>query len=172
MLHPDTEMLEHSVCLAAVSLLGVLEQAYFSLQVISARRKFSVAPPSTSGPAEFERVYRAQANCSEYFPLFITVLWLAGLFFSQGLSSFCGLLYLYGRYLYFRGYCQSSQSRYESVCLSVCVSACPSPSLSLSLSFFFSFSFFKYQQSLNLCITITWIIPLLVWEDGGANSRL
>ncbi|XP_056146739.1 leukotriene C4 synthase isoform X2 [Lampris incognitus] len=111
MLHPDTEMLEHSVCLAAVSLLGVLEQAYFSLQVISARRKFSVAPPSTSGPAEFERVYRAQANCSEYFPLFITVLWLAGLFFSQGLSSFCGLLYLYGRYLYFRGYCQSSQSR-------------------------------------------------------------
>ncbi|KAM4621350.1 leukotriene C4 synthase [Polymixia lowei] len=104
-------MLEHMVCLAAVSVLAVLEQAYFSLQVIHARRKFSVAPPCTSGPAEFQRVFRAQANCSEYFPIFLTVLWMAGLFFNQGLSSLCGLLYLYGRYLYFHGYSASSQGR-------------------------------------------------------------
>uniref|UniRef100_A0A667ZGV0 Leukotriene C4 synthase n=1 Tax=Myripristis murdjan TaxID=586833 RepID=A0A667ZGV0_9TELE len=85
--------------------------AYFSLQVIYARRKFSVAPPSTDGPPEFQRVFRAQANCSEYFPIFITVLWMSGLFFSQGLSSLCGLLYLYGRLLYFRGYSQAAQGR-------------------------------------------------------------
>lgn len=34
--------------------------AYFSLQVISARRAFRVSPPLTTGPPEFERVYRAQ----------------------------------------------------------------------------------------------------------------
>lgn len=34
--------------------------AYFSLQVISARRLFRVSPPLTTGPPEFERVYRAQ----------------------------------------------------------------------------------------------------------------
>lgn len=34
--------------------------AYFSLQVISARRAFHVSPPLTSGPPEFERVFRAQ----------------------------------------------------------------------------------------------------------------
>ncbi|XP_034147540.1 leukotriene C4 synthase isoform X2 [Esox lucius] len=85
--------------------------AYFSLQVIYARRKFSVSPPSTSGPPGFERVFRAQANCSEYFPLFITILWVSGLFFSQGLSSICGLLYLYGRFKYFRGYAKSAHGR-------------------------------------------------------------
>lgn len=34
--------------------------AYFSLQVIWARRAFRVSPPLTTGPPEFERVYRAQ----------------------------------------------------------------------------------------------------------------
>ncbi|XP_039899061.1 leukotriene C4 synthase isoform X2 [Simochromis diagramma] len=77
-------MMEELVGLGAVTLLGVLEQAYFSLQVIYARRKYSVSPPATTGPPEFERVFRAQANCSEYFPIFITVLWLSGVFFSQG----------------------------------------------------------------------------------------
>ncbi|XP_018592717.1 uncharacterized protein ltc4s isoform X2 [Scleropages formosus] len=52
-------MLEEVVCVAAVTVLGVLEQAYFSLQVIYARRKYSVSPPATAGPPEFERVFRA-----------------------------------------------------------------------------------------------------------------
>ncbi|XP_031173112.1 leukotriene C4 synthase [Sander lucioperca] len=104
-------MSEDVVGLAAVTVLGVLEQAYFSLQVIYARRKYSVSPPATTGPPEFERIFRAQANCSEYFPIFITVLWTSGLFFSQGASSVCGLLYLYARFRYFRGYSQSAQGR-------------------------------------------------------------
>ncbi|XP_040200912.1 uncharacterized protein LOC120932527 isoform X2 [Rana temporaria] len=54
-------MLPDIVLLGAVTLLGVLEQAYFSLQVIAARRKYSVSPPSTSGSPEFERVFRAQS---------------------------------------------------------------------------------------------------------------
>ncbi|XP_069000022.1 leukotriene C4 synthase [Embiotoca jacksoni] len=104
-------MSEELVGLGAVSVLGILEQAYFSLQVIHARRKYKVSPPSTAGPPEFERIFRAQANCSEYFPIFITVLWTAGVFFSQGVSAVCGLLYLYGRLCYFRGYSESPQGR-------------------------------------------------------------
>uniref|UniRef100_A0A3Q1C2C9 Leukotriene C4 synthase n=1 Tax=Amphiprion ocellaris TaxID=80972 RepID=A0A3Q1C2C9_AMPOC len=112
-------MLEESVGLGAVTVLGVLDvfcAAYFSLQVIYARRKYSVSPPSTAGPPEFERIFRAQsvtveANCSEYFPIFITMLWTAGLFLSPGVSSVCGLLYLYGRLLYFWGYSESAHRR-------------------------------------------------------------
>ncbi|XP_058505402.1 leukotriene C4 synthase [Solea solea] len=104
-------MLDDTVVLAAVTVLAVLEQAYFSLQVIYARRKYSVSPPATSGPPEFDRIFRAQANCSEYFPIFIILLWTSGVFLSQALSSLCGLLYLYGRFLYFRGYSQSSLGR-------------------------------------------------------------
>ncbi|XP_040030079.1 leukotriene C4 synthase [Gasterosteus aculeatus] len=99
------------VGLAAVTVLGVLQQAYFSLQVIYARRKYSVSPPATSGPPAFDRIFRAQANCSEYFPIFLSVLWTSGVFFSQGVSSVLGVLYLYGRLRYFRGYSQSSQQR-------------------------------------------------------------
>ncbi|MBN3321286.1 LTC4S synthase, partial [Atractosteus spatula] len=88
-----------------------LSPAYFSLQVIYARRKYSVSPPCVTGPPEFERVFRAQANCSEYFPIFIAILWVSGLYFNQAAASLCGLLYLYGRYQYFRGYSKSAQGR-------------------------------------------------------------
>ncbi|XP_045383689.1 leukotriene C4 synthase isoform X3 [Lemur catta] len=56
-------------------------------KVISARRAFRVSPPLTTGPPEFERVYRAQVNCSEYFPLFLATLWVAGVFFHEGLGA-------------------------------------------------------------------------------------
>ncbi|XP_075716033.1 leukotriene C4 synthase-like [Rhinoderma darwinii] len=104
-------MLHNIVLLGAVTLLGVLEQAYFALQVIAVRRKYSVSPPNTLGPPEFERVYRAQVNCTEYFPLFLAVLWLSGIFFHQGTAAACGILYLFARYRYFKGYSVSSQGR-------------------------------------------------------------
>ncbi|XP_053321106.1 leukotriene C4 synthase-like [Spea bombifrons] len=104
-------MLHHIVLLGAVTLLGVLEQAYFALKVIAARRKYNVSPPKTSGPPEFERIFRAQINCSEYFPMFLAVLWLAGIFVHQGTAAACGLLYLFARYLYFQGYSSSPQKR-------------------------------------------------------------
>ncbi|XP_007906330.1 leukotriene C4 synthase isoform X2 [Callorhinchus milii] len=111
-------MWDNLVFLAAVTILGVLEQAYFSLQVIYSRRKFGISPPATSGHPDFERVFRAQVNCSEYFPIFLAMLWVAGIFFHQGITSFFGLLYLYSRYLYFRGYSESAKGRLAPLYLS------------------------------------------------------
>ncbi|NXS26862.1 LTC4S synthase, partial [Pomatostomus ruficeps] len=104
-------MLDQIHWLAAVTVLGVLEQAYFFLQVIYARRLFGISPPKISGPPEFERIFRAQVNSSEYFPIFLALLWQAGLFFHQGLAAALGLLYLYARYCYFMGYKASSSKR-------------------------------------------------------------
>ncbi|XP_030680394.1 leukotriene C4 synthase isoform X4 [Nomascus leucogenys] len=104
-------MKDEVALLATVTLLGVLLQAYFSLQVISARRAFRVSPPLTTGPPEFERVYRAQVNCSEYFPLFLATLWVAGIFFHEGAAALCGLVYLFARLRYFQGYARSAQLR-------------------------------------------------------------
>ncbi|XP_030360979.1 uncharacterized protein LOC115616165 isoform X1 [Strigops habroptila] len=91
-------MLDQIHLLAAVTVLGVLEQAYFFLQVIYARRAFGISPPKISGPPEFDRIFRAQVNSSEYFPIFLALLWQAGLFFHQGLAAALGLVYLYARY--------------------------------------------------------------------------
>ncbi|XP_066470343.1 leukotriene C4 synthase [Tiliqua scincoides] len=104
-------MLPQIALLAVVTILGVMEQAYFAMQVIYVRRKCKVSPPATSGSPEFERTFRAQANCSEYFPIFLSVLWVAGVFFHQGLAAFCGFVYLYARYRYFTGYARSAQER-------------------------------------------------------------
>ncbi|NP_446091.2 leukotriene C4 synthase [Rattus norvegicus] len=106
-------MKEETALLATVTLVGVLLQAYFSLQVISARRTFHVSPPLTSGPPEFERVFRAQVNCSEYFPLFLATLWVAGIFFHEGAAALCGLFYLFARLRYFQGYARSAQHRLD-----------------------------------------------------------
>ncbi|NXE64139.1 LTC4S synthase, partial [Calcarius ornatus] len=89
----------------------VLFSAYFAMQVIYARRKYKVSPPETTGPPEFERTFRAQANCSEYFPIFISLLWVAGIFFHQGVTAACGLLYLYTRLRYFQGYAGAARGR-------------------------------------------------------------
>ncbi|XP_044133800.1 leukotriene C4 synthase [Bufo gargarizans] len=97
--------------LAFVTIAAVMEQAYFSMQVIWARRKYKISPPNTTGHPRFDRIFRAQLNCSEYFPLFLSALWVAGIFFHQGFAALCGLLYLYARYKYFHGYAESALGR-------------------------------------------------------------
>ncbi|NXY13694.1 LTC4S synthase, partial [Atrichornis clamosus] len=89
----------------------VLFLAYFAMQVIYARRKYKISPPETTGHPEFERIFRAQANCSEYFPIFLSLLWVAGIFFHQDVAAACGLLYLYTRLKYFQGYAMAAQGR-------------------------------------------------------------
>ncbi|XP_061216098.1 leukotriene C4 synthase isoform X2 [Neopsephotus bourkii] len=69
--------------LATVTVLGVLEQAYFMLQVIHTQQQHRISPPRTTGHPEFEQIFRAQVNCSEYFPVFTSLLWVAGIFFHQ-----------------------------------------------------------------------------------------
>ncbi|XP_043925392.1 leukotriene C4 synthase [Protopterus annectens] len=112
---PSFDMHDQIAFLGAVTVLAVLQQAYFFLQVIYARRKYKVPPPTISGPLEFERIFRAQVNCSEYLPLFMAVLWVAGFFFSQVTAASCGLLYLYARHKYFKGYSNSSQERLSPI---------------------------------------------------------
>ncbi|XP_030068369.1 leukotriene C4 synthase [Microcaecilia unicolor] len=114
-------MQEQVAFLATVTVLGVLEQAYFAMQVIYARRKYKVSPPNITGNPEFERIYRAQVNCSEYFPLFLSVLWVSGIYFHQGVAACTGILYLFGRYQYFHGYAASAQGRLAPLYFSSCI---------------------------------------------------
>ncbi|XP_069832951.1 microsomal glutathione S-transferase 2-like [Dendropsophus ebraccatus] len=106
------------VLLAAVSLVSACQLAYFANLVGKSRIKHKVTPPAVSGNPEFERTFRAQQNCIEFYTLFLVDLWAAGLFFNQELASLFGLIYIYGRHLYFFGYSQSVRGRLQgfSVC--------------------------------------------------------
>ncbi|XP_073511936.1 microsomal glutathione S-transferase 2 [Phyllobates terribilis] len=106
------------VLLATVSVLSACQQAYFANLVGKSRIKHRVIPPAVSGNPEFERTFRAQQNCIEFYATFLVDLWVAGWFFNQELASLFGLLYIYGRHLYFYGYIQSVKGRLKgfSVC--------------------------------------------------------
>ncbi|XP_040482261.1 microsomal glutathione S-transferase 2 isoform X2 [Ursus maritimus] len=79
-------MAGHSILLAAVSVLSACQQSYFALHVGKARLKYKVTPPAVSGSPEFERIFRAQQNCVEFYPIFLITLWIAGWYFNQGCS--------------------------------------------------------------------------------------
>ncbi|XP_006923424.1 leukotriene C4 synthase [Pteropus alecto] len=119
-------MKDEVALLAIVTLLGVLLQAYFSLQVISARRAFRVSPPLTTGPPEFERVYRAQsgsgtgAHALEPQGSPRQCAHLAPLDPSPGVAALCGLVYLFERLRYFKGYSRSAQERLAPLYASAC----------------------------------------------------
>ncbi|XP_008567374.1 PREDICTED: microsomal glutathione S-transferase 2 [Galeopterus variegatus] len=99
------------ILLAAVSILSACQQSYFALQVGMARFKYKVIPPAVTGSPEFERIFRAQQNCVEFYPIFVVTLWIAGLYFNQGLAACLGLAYMYARHLYFWGYSEASNRR-------------------------------------------------------------
>ncbi|XP_060035059.1 microsomal glutathione S-transferase 2 [Erinaceus europaeus] len=104
-------MAAHPVLLAALSLLSVCQQGYFAVQVGKARRQYKVTPPAISGPPEFERLFRAQQNCVEFYPLFLVTLWMAGWYFNQVSAACLGLVYIYARYQYFWGYSEDAKKR-------------------------------------------------------------
>ncbi|XP_043827913.1 microsomal glutathione S-transferase 2 isoform X2 [Dromiciops gliroides] len=107
-------MASDSVILAAVTILSICQQMFFVWKVGSARKKYKIQPPATSGSPAFERVFRAQQNSVEFFPLFLVTLWMAGWFFHQGLAALLGLAYIYARHHYFVGYSEAVQERTQT----------------------------------------------------------
>ncbi|XP_048477009.1 microsomal glutathione S-transferase 2 isoform X2 [Rhincodon typus] len=104
-------MAKDYILLAVVSLLSVAQQAYFAKQVGSARKRYKIAPPSVTGSPDFERIFRAQQNSVEFYPVFLVVFWTSGLFFNQEITSILGLVYLFSRHMYFTGYAESMKGR-------------------------------------------------------------
>uniref|UniRef100_A0A096MXG8 Microsomal glutathione S-transferase 2 n=2 Tax=Papio anubis TaxID=9555 RepID=A0A096MXG8_PAPAN len=113
------KMAGNSILLAAVSILSACQQSYFALQVGKARLKYKVTPPAVTGSPEFERVFRAQQNCVEFYPIFIITLWMAGWYFNQVFATCLGLMYIYGRHLYFWGYSEAAKNRITGFRLSL-----------------------------------------------------
>ncbi|NWW46746.1 MGST2 transferase, partial [Pedionomus torquatus] len=110
--------------LAAVSLLSAFQQSYFAWLVGKSRKKHKVMPPAVTGAPEFDRTFRAQQNCVEFYPVFLTTLWTAGWFFNQELASLLGLLYVFARYKYFHGYAQSVKGRLTGFYLNLIILTC------------------------------------------------
>jgi glutathione S-transferase len=98
---------------AVVTLLALLVYVYIGLTVSAMRDKYGVAPPAVTGPAEFERAFRAHQNTLESLPVFLATLWIASVYFRPYpcLPAAVALLWIAGRFLYVRGYIIAPEKR-------------------------------------------------------------
>ncbi|XP_028397734.1 microsomal glutathione S-transferase 2-like [Dendronephthya gigantea] len=96
---------------AIVSLIGALQLARFTRRVGEARGKYRIPVPKTDGDPNFTRIFRAQQNTLEFYPIFITLLWISSIFLHHAIPSIIGLIYLYARYKYFYGYAEAGERR-------------------------------------------------------------
>nr|UDM84158.1 arachidonate 5-lipoxygenase-activating protein [Sillago sihama] len=101
----STKVVENIYFLVIVTLISVLQNAFFALKV-----EKECSCPNTK-TAAFERVSCANRNCMDAYPTFLAVMWCAGLCLSQAPAAFAGFIYLVVRQKYFVGYLgQTSQS--------------------------------------------------------------
>jgi glutathione S-transferase len=96
---------------AIVTLLAVLFYFYTGVEVAKARAKFGVKVPAISGQPDFERVFRAQMNTLEWIPIFLPSLWLFAVTVNDAAAAAIGVLWIFGRVLYFRGYSRAAEKR-------------------------------------------------------------
>ncbi|XP_057177911.1 arachidonate 5-lipoxygenase-activating protein [Triplophysa rosa] len=103
----DAAVLENIFLLVLVTLLSVVQNAFFALKV----EKQCTGSNSKQHSAAFERLSCATRNCMDTYPTFLAVMWCAGICLSQAPAAFAGVIYLVVRQKYFVGYmgqtCQS-----------------------------------------------------------------
>jgi uncharacterized MAPEG superfamily protein len=97
--------------IAVVSLLALVEYMVIAGLVGSARGKYGVKAPATTGNEIFERYFRVQQNTIEQLVVFLPALWLFGNYVSPGAGAIVGLAFIIGRALYLRGYVADPEKR-------------------------------------------------------------
>ena len=96
---------------AIVTVLAVLLYFFLATRVGVARAKFGVKLPAITGHPDFERVFRVHMNTLEWMPIFLPLVWLCAIYFSDGAAALVGLAWIVGRVLYFTGYSEAVEKR-------------------------------------------------------------
>ena len=96
---------------AIVTLLALGFYFFTGIAVAKARMKFGVKAPAISGHPAFERVFRVQMNTLEWMPLFLPSLWLFAIYVNDIAAAVLGVVWIFGRILYLRGYTVVAEKR-------------------------------------------------------------
>ncbi len=94
-----------------VSALGLLAYYFTLLMAGLARGRFSIVPPSHSGPPEYERYVRAHQNTLEHLVLFLPGLWLFAYAVSPLWAAAIGSIWPFMRVGYALGYHKAPEKR-------------------------------------------------------------
>ena len=89
-------MLQSHTLVAIVTILALLLYFIMGLRVGQARSKYGVVAPAISGNADFERIYRVQANTLEWLPIFLPAMWLFALYWDERIAAGLGVVWIVG----------------------------------------------------------------------------
>jgi glutathione S-transferase len=109
--------------IAVVSLLALIEYMVIAGLVGSARGKYGVKAPATTGNEVFERYFRVQQNTLEQLVVFLPALWLFANYVSTSLGAVIGLAFIIGRAVYLRGYVADPAKRGTGFAISFAANA-------------------------------------------------
>ena len=91
--------------------LALLEYIFLSMQVGMGRGKYDVPAPAISGHPIFERLYRVQMNTLEQLIVFLPSIWLFAEYVSANWAAALGVVFIVGRFVYFRNYVKDPEKR-------------------------------------------------------------
>lgn len=94
-----------------IVITAIIQFLFFGVMTGKARVKYGVKAPATTGEEGFERMYRVQMNTLELLVIFIPTIFIASNYWSPLLTSGLGLVYLVGRFIYWRAYVTEPNSR-------------------------------------------------------------
>jgi uncharacterized membrane protein YecN with MAPEG domain len=106
-----------------ITVLALIEYAVFGLMVGSARGRFGVAAPATTGEPTFERYFRVHQNTLEALIVFLPALWIFAHRVSYPAAFVLGVVFLAARAEYARGYIASPEGRSIGARLTFAVNA-------------------------------------------------
>lgn len=96
---------------AIVTVLALLQFFWLGIQVGTARGRYGVAAPATTGNEIFERHFRVQMNTLEQLVLFLPALWIFAAYISPLWAAALGVVFVLGRAIYAVSYVRNPKSR-------------------------------------------------------------
>lgn len=94
-----------------VAMTAVLQFLIFGAMTGLERRKSGLKGPNVTGDEGFERMYRVQMNTLEMLIAFLPALFIASKYWPVALTASLGVVYLIGRFIYWRAYVSAPAKR-------------------------------------------------------------
>ena len=94
-----------------IATLAVVQYFVFGILVGRARAKYGVKAPAISGNEGFERAFRVQMNTLEQLAGFLPAMFIAAQYWPAKAVAAVGVVYLLGRFVYWRSYLNDPTKR-------------------------------------------------------------
>lgn len=96
---------------AIVTVLALLQYAWFGIQVASTRGKHGMKAPAMTGHPEYDRMFRIHYNTMEQLVIFLPALWMFAHLVNPVWGAGFGVVYLIGRFVYRAAYLKDPAGR-------------------------------------------------------------